>query len=453
MKTYWFNFIPIISSIVTSLAAMESTSTPSSLPDIFWGVELAGEEMINYKRGELISTFDDHGCRILDSKSFLKLFPHTKTFAMNIIRLPTMNSLDYYADETLQFSYNRYNDIDSQGMMKYSIMPTIAYLTLPQGDGPFPCAILFHGSEGLDQPYLSTAESLASQGIAVFNFDRFIGNFTSDEDGNSVFFTYTIENQLVLTVEAEVIETVSAIKLIQSHPKIDPAKIGLIGWSRGGNVALECSLQSTLDKVYPTFKPAFCINYYTMPLVQKREHPVAPTLFLHGATDDYTPVSMLAHYLSRLSNTPVTFHSNACEIQEYTNGNGNNLIKTIIYPNAGHAFDEKRNPFLFNHFFGFGEFLEDFFFGLRYEWNDYFNESVKDDMSNAMNLSKCCVEILEDGTGFRSIDNGKTGLWTEFPQFIRDHLTYGVNFEINPRAGIEAEKALISFLKNDVRII
>jgi len=99
-------------------------------------------------------------------------------------------------------------------------------------------------------------------------------------------------------------------------------KIGMIGFSRGGSVALtvgnqDLLLKGNVLKAGESSKVAAIVAYY--PWCFKGSHadkPNAPTLLLLGAKDDWTPMSQ-------------------CNIAAKTDPN----YQINIYPNAGHAFD------------------------------------------------------------------------------------------------------------------
>jgi len=105
-------------------------------------------------------------------------------------------------------------------------------LTLPQGDGPFPAAVLIAGSGPQDRdgtianhkPLLVLADYLTRNGIAVLRYDkRGVGQSTGSTEAATT---------MDLAGDA-----LCAIKYLKSHKEIDPAKIGLIGHSEGAMIA------------------------------------------------------------------------------------------------------------------------------------------------------------------------------------------------------------------------
>lgn len=104
-----------------------------------------------------------------------------------------------------------------------------ATLTLPEGNGPFPTAILISGSGPQDrdeslmnhQPFWVIADYFSRNGIAVLRFDdRGVGEST----GN---FSKATSEDFASDVHA-------IFKFLRKYPGVDPAKIGFVGHSEGG---------------------------------------------------------------------------------------------------------------------------------------------------------------------------------------------------------------------------
>lgn len=105
-------------------------------------------------------------------------------------------------------------------------------LTLPQGEGRFPAAILIPGSGPHDRdetieghrPFLVLADYLARQGIAVLRADdRGVGSSGGD-------FAASTSADLATDWEA-------GLAYLKTRAEIDPRRIGLIGHSEGGMIA------------------------------------------------------------------------------------------------------------------------------------------------------------------------------------------------------------------------
>lgn len=111
-------------------------------------------------------------------------------------------------------------------------------LTIPQGSGPHPAAILLNGSGPQDRdgsvmghkPFLVLADHLSRQGFAVLRLDdRGVGK----SEGN---FASATTKDFASDAQA-------AYVFLKSYPGINPEKIGLIGHSEGALVAAAAAAQ------------------------------------------------------------------------------------------------------------------------------------------------------------------------------------------------------------------
>lgn len=117
-------------------------------------------------------------------------------------------------------------------------------ITLPKGKGPFPAVLLIHGSGANDRdetimgnkPFRDLAWGMATQGIAVFRYDKrtYVHGMKllSSPEGAS------------LTVEEEVIiDALEALRFLREQPEIDSNNTFLLGHSLGGYLAPEIAFR------------------------------------------------------------------------------------------------------------------------------------------------------------------------------------------------------------------
>ncbi len=105
-------------------------------------------------------------------------------------------------------------------------------LDMPIGAGPFPAIVLVHGSGpndrdetiGPNKPFKDLALGLASRGIAVLRYDK-----------RTKVYPAKLAASKDLTVKEEVIDDAKdAVKTLRAQPRIDPARIFVLGHSLGG---------------------------------------------------------------------------------------------------------------------------------------------------------------------------------------------------------------------------
>ena len=106
-------------------------------------------------------------------------------------------------------------------------------LTIPEGVGPFPCAILISGSGQQDRdeslmghkPFLVISDYLTRSGIAVLRYDdRGVGGSVMEN----------IEDVLGDTSQDFASDSQLMVEAARMHPEVDARRVGVIGHSEGG---------------------------------------------------------------------------------------------------------------------------------------------------------------------------------------------------------------------------
>lgn len=110
--------------------------------------------------------------------------------------------------------------------------PLEGTLTLPKGDGPFPAVVLVHGSGpndrdetiGPNKPFRDIAHGLASQGIAVFRYDK-----------RTLVHGQRLAQQVITVEEETIADAAFAARLLSA--RTDIGDVYVLGHSLGGMVA------------------------------------------------------------------------------------------------------------------------------------------------------------------------------------------------------------------------
>ena len=97
-------------------------------------------------------------------------------------------------------------------------------LFVPEGKGPFPGVVFFHGSGGIGEMYFEAAEKLSQKGILGFAFN-YRGAGVSDGE---------FEEQ---TLEMGITDAKAALEFFRSQPEVDRKRLGISGTSFGGFLA------------------------------------------------------------------------------------------------------------------------------------------------------------------------------------------------------------------------
>jgi dienelactone hydrolase len=212
--------------------------------------------------------------------------------------------------QTLTLSDQQFLTGDSNGK------PTaiVGQLRIAQGFGRLPVVVLQHSSGGFLANVEFWSRELNAAGISTFALDGFTGRGLTEVNSN----------QALLGRLNFILDIYRALDVLAVHPRVDPRRIAVMGFSRGGQAALYASLKrlhqmwnkSGVDFVaYLSFYPDCMTTYIADNEVENR-----PIRIFAGTPDDYNPVSVCRGYVERLR----------------AFGHDVNLTE---YPNAPHAFD------------------------------------------------------------------------------------------------------------------
>jgi dienelactone hydrolase len=193
-------------------------------------------------------------------------------------------------------------------------------LNVPHGGAPRPAMVLSHGSGGiLDGREHEWAARLNALGVATLVVDSFTPRGLAA----------TGEDQTRLSLAASVVDAFAALDLLSRLPAIDRTRIGVMGFSKGGQVALYSALEPFRRGALRGDGLRFALHIALYPSCsipyRSREVTGAPMVFLLGGADDYTPAAHCMRYADyfRARDAPVV---------------------TATFSGAHHGFDVPTRP-------------------------------------------------------------------------------------------------------------
>jgi dienelactone hydrolase len=168
-------------------------------------------------------------------------------------------------------------------------------LRLPRpGNDRLPVVILLHGSGGIVGYVTDWEQYLNEMGVATFVIDSFTPRGINN----------TRDDQSQLGRLAMIFDAYRALELLAKHPRVDLARIAVMGFSRGGQAALYASLKRFQRMHGPTnVEFAAYIVFYPSCATTFRDDEVVsdkPIRLFHGTADDYAPVAPCRAYVERL---------------------------------------------------------------------------------------------------------------------------------------------------------
>ncbi|WP_246738767.1 dienelactone hydrolase family protein [Bradyrhizobium sp. CCBAU 051011] len=165
---------------------------------------------------------------------------------------------------------------------------------IAQGTGKLPVVVLMHGSSGVGAGMDPWVRHFNAMGISTFVIDGFSGRG----------LTMVGPNQALLGRLNFIVDIYRSLEILAKHPRVDPDRIVLMGFSRGGQAALYASLDrfhklwnksGAQFAAYIPFYPDCSTTYASDTEVVAR-----PIRIFHGTPDDYNPVATCKAYLARL---------------------------------------------------------------------------------------------------------------------------------------------------------
>lgn len=183
-----------------------------------------------------------------------------------------------------------------------------------QGTGKLPVVVLMHGSSGVGATTEAWVHIFNAMGISTFVIDGFTGRG----------LTVVGPNQALLGRLNLIVDIYRSLEILAKHPRVDPDRIVLMGFSRGGQATLYASLER-FNKLwnksgiqfaaYIPFYPDCSTTYQGDSEVAAR-----PIRIFHGTPDDYNPVKSCKAFVERLKAA------------------GRDVVLTE-YPDSAHGFD------------------------------------------------------------------------------------------------------------------
>jgi dienelactone hydrolase len=186
---------------------------------------------------------------------------------------------------------------------------TTGQLRIARGSGRLPLIVLQHGSGGMGANVEMWSREFNAMGISTFALDGFTGRG----------LTEVSTNQASLGRLNFILDIYRALDVLSQYPRVDPQRIILMGFSRGGQAALYASLKRfhrTWNKsgiefaAYIPFYPDCATTFVSDTDVADR-----PIRVFGGHPDDYNPIELCRNYAKRLKaagrDVEITEYSNA----------------------------------------------------------------------------------------------------------------------------------------------
>jgi dienelactone hydrolase len=169
------------------------------------------------------------------------------------------------------------------------------------GTNRLPAVVLVHGSGGVGSNVVDRPARSRRRGI-----------------------TSTVADQTLLSSLAMLYDSYRALEFLAKHPRVDPERIAIMGFSKGAVAALYSSM-TRFQEFYGPKGAQFAAHlaFYTpcnVAYIDDTKLAAKPIRLFHGIADDYVPVAPCRDYTARLKRAGVD-------------------VVLHEYPGAHHGFD------------------------------------------------------------------------------------------------------------------
>lgn len=193
-----------------------------------------------------------------------------------------------------------------------STQPLQGYLRQTADAGPSPAVILLHSCNGnwqrTDERW---AKRIAGWGYVTLTVDS-LGPRGVDSCRNTT--PHDVDR-----------DAYRALKFLVGLPSVDPARVAVLGFARGGATALRAVEHGPFEKTSPN-KFGAAIAFYP-PCSSFNGYMTVPTLILVGERDDQAPAKECRNMVDGQDAWGVSRQARGAP------------VKLIVYPGAHHAFD------------------------------------------------------------------------------------------------------------------
>jgi len=188
--------------------------------------------------------------------------------------------------------------------------------------GRRPAVVILHGGGGVSDNQKVWAAGLRKIGVATFIVDSNSGRGCRKVEK----IISNCKNAYLHQGLGHIPDAYRALDLLSTHPRIDPNRIGLMGFSVGGKAALYASVKR-FQKMWgtPGLEFAAYVPFYPgCKTVFENDEIVSdrPIRIFFGELDDFVSAELCEEYVNRLRKAGAD-------------------VTITIYPNATHSFDHK----------------------------------------------------------------------------------------------------------------
>ena len=165
---------------------------------------------------------------------------------------------------------------------------TTGTLRIPGREGRLPVVLLQHGSGGIAANVEMWSRELNALGVSTLALDGFTGRG----------LTSVNTNQALLGRLNFVLDVYRALDVLAKHPRVDPQRIALMGFSRGGQAALYASLKR-FHKMWNAPASSSRPTFRSIPIARLHSSPIPKSLTGRSASSAVCRTTTIRSHCAR----------------------------------------------------------------------------------------------------------------------------------------------------------
>lgn len=307
------------------------------------------------------------------------------------------------AQERIEFATGNYSGWTNYFADTTQERPKIdGKLMLPTGTGRVPAVVIMHGGAGITQSEELAAKRLVAEGFAVFLVDR--------ATGRGLKVGLGANSRLRIGIPSNFADGMNALKALSGQPRIDPARIGILGFSLGGMIALGLNGQKFQGRFGPAgLHYAALVGVYPVCAIAEygpNASTGAPTLLLVGGKDSTAPAVLCKEIVA---------------LQEKEGAKP--AVTLVEYAESGHGWDDPE--------LGSGGYAP-----------------------QSTNLSKCPIVAMTSSGEFSLRKDGSVQSISvdDVGNIYKKCASYGSAYGYEPAVAKQSTEAWVKFLKTELRL-
>jgi dienelactone hydrolase len=198
--------------------------------------------------------------------------------AWAVVGAPTARGGGDVKTEVVEY---RHGDVVCEGFRAYD----------PAAEGKRPGVLVVHAWKGLDDQARASAERLAAMGYVAFAADVYGKGVRPADSAAAGQEAGRWKGDRALTRA----RAGAALDVLAKDPRVDPARLGAIGYCFGGMVVLELARGGAPVRAVVSFHGSL-----DTPAPEDMKGSKARVLALHGADDPYVPQDVVAAFVAEM---------------------------------------------------------------------------------------------------------------------------------------------------------